>query len=49
MKMRAFALALTCALVLAACGNNATLPPPTGPGPIDECGPGPGPNGQPCP
>lgn len=48
MKMRAFALALTCALVLAACGNS---PPPngTGPGPIDECGPGSGPNGQPCP
>jgi len=41
------ALALLCALALAACATNSTLPN----GPVKEvpCGPGPGPNGQPCP
>lgn len=49
MKKCIYALAGACLLALAACDGGATLPPPTGPGPIDECGPGPGPNGQPCP
>lgn len=48
MKMRIFALAGACLFALAAC-NNPPPPNGTGSGPIDNCGPGPGPNGQPCP
>lgn len=48
MKKRIFALAGACLLTIAACSNPAP-PNSTGPAPIDECGPGPGPNGQPCP
>lgn len=47
MKMRAFALAFACALTLAGCTKNPPLP--TGPVTEVPCGPGPQPNGKPCP
>lgn len=49
MKKRIFALAGACLLTLAACAGTAPYSPPGGPGPVNECGPGPGPNGLPCP
>jgi hypothetical protein len=46
MKKCIYALAGACLLALAACND----PPHVAiPGPIDNCGPGPQPNGQPCP
>lgn len=48
MKKRAFALAALCAFALTACADNPA-PQPTGPVTEIPCGPGPQPNGDPCP
>lgn len=48
MKVHVYALAAACALILTACNGTVAAPPPGGPGPVDNCGPGPQPNGQPC-
>lgn len=47
MKMRTFAFAFACAAALYACTH--TPPQPTGPVTEIPCGPGPQPNGDPCP
>jgi hypothetical protein len=51
MLKRTFALAFACALALTACddGPGYQPDPSSPPGPVDECGPGPQPNGEPCP
>ncbi|MBN8843246.1 MAG: hypothetical protein J0H88_08355 [Sphingomonadales bacterium] len=48
MKKRAYALAIACALTLVGCTADAP-PQPTGPVKEVPCGPGPQPNGDPCP
>ena len=49
MKMRDFALAFACGAVLWACTPNPPAPQSTGPATEVPCGPGPQPNGDPCP